>query len=52
MHIEKNIFDNIFYTVLDDPVKMKDNHKARLDLKFFKNALGVVVKGRWDKTSS
>ena len=33
MHIEKNIFDNIFYTVMDVKEKMKDNLKARADMK-------------------
>ncbi|XP_058731844.1 uncharacterized protein LOC131603526 isoform X1 [Vicia villosa] len=32
MHIEKNVFDNVFYTVMNDPAKTKDNEKARLDL--------------------
>ncbi|XP_074367216.1 uncharacterized protein LOC141707765 [Apium graveolens] len=29
MHTEKNIFDNIFYIILDDGKKSKDNTKAR-----------------------
>ena len=33
MHIEKNIFDNIFYTVMDVKGKMKDNPKTRADMK-------------------
>ena len=33
MHIEKNVFDNLFNTVMDIKVKTKDNVKARLDLK-------------------
>ncbi|KAL0453664.1 UNVERIFIED_CONTAM: hypothetical protein Slati_1344500 [Sesamum latifolium] len=33
MHIEKNIFDNIFNTVMDIKEKMKDNLNARWDLK-------------------
>ncbi|PKU65335.1 hypothetical protein MA16_Dca001225 [Dendrobium catenatum] len=33
MHIEKNVFDNIFYTVMDIKEKSKDNIKARMDLK-------------------
>ena len=32
MHIEKNVFDNVFNTVMNDPAKTKDNEKARLDL--------------------
>ena len=33
MHIEKNIFNNIFYTIVDVKDKMKDNPKAREDMK-------------------
>ena len=33
MHIEKNIFDNIFYTIMDVKDKMKDNPKTRADIK-------------------
>ena len=33
MHIKKNIFDNIFYTVMDVKGKTKDNLKARTDMK-------------------
>ena len=33
MHIEKNVFDNIFYTVMDVKGKMKDNLKTRVDMK-------------------
>ncbi|CAM8992321.1 unnamed protein product [Rhodiola kirilowii] len=36
MHTEKNVFDNIFYTVLDDGNKTKDGPKARLDLMHMK----------------
>jgi len=32
MHIEKNYFDNLFNTVMDDKNKTKDNPEARLDL--------------------
>ncbi|KAK4390242.1 hypothetical protein Sango_2087500, partial [Sesamum angolense] len=32
MHIEKNVFDNIFNTVMDIKKKMKDNTNARRDL--------------------
>ncbi|KAK4383012.1 hypothetical protein Sango_2817600 [Sesamum angolense] len=32
MHIEKNVFDNIFNTVMDIKEKTKDNLKARKDL--------------------
>ena len=33
MHIEKNVFDNVFNTVMDIKDKTKDNVKARMDLK-------------------
>lgn len=33
MHIEKNVCDNVVYTLLNDPGKSKDNLKARKDLK-------------------
>ncbi|KAL0290565.1 UNVERIFIED_CONTAM: hypothetical protein Scaly_2666700, partial [Sesamum calycinum] len=37
MHIEKNVFDNIFKTVMDINGKMKDNMNARRDLKIIYN---------------
>jgi len=37
MHIEKNMFENIFNTVMDVKGKTKDNIKARLDVAFFCN---------------
>ncbi|PKU71721.1 hypothetical protein MA16_Dca022213 [Dendrobium catenatum] len=33
MHLKKNIFDNIFNTVIDIKDKSKDNIKTRMDLK-------------------
>ena len=33
MHIEKNVFDNVFSTVMGVPGKTKDNDKAQLDMK-------------------
>jgi len=33
MHIEKNVCDNVLYTLLNDPKKSKDNLKARKILK-------------------
>ncbi|KAL0371870.1 UNVERIFIED_CONTAM: hypothetical protein Scaly_0868600 [Sesamum calycinum] len=33
MHIEKNVFDNIFNTIMDIKRKMNDNMNARRDLK-------------------
>lgn len=35
MHIEKNVFDNVFNTVMDIKGKTKDNIKARMDLKLY-----------------
>ena len=35
MHIEKNVFDNVFHTVMDNKEKTKDNTKARLDLPLY-----------------
>jgi len=37
MHIEKNMFENIFNTVMDVKGKTKDNIKARLDVALFCN---------------
>jgi len=35
MHIEKNFFDNIFYTVMNCSDRSKDNLKARLDIQLY-----------------
>ncbi|KAL4573042.1 hypothetical protein LXL04_019835 [Taraxacum kok-saghyz] len=35
MHIEKNVFDNFFYTIMDVKPKTKDNASARKDLKLY-----------------
>ncbi|XP_010690165.2 uncharacterized protein LOC104903750 [Beta vulgaris subsp. vulgaris] len=35
MHIEKNVFDNVFHTIMDVKGKTKDNLKARKDLVLF-----------------
>ena len=35
MHIEKNVFQNIFNTVMDVNRKKKDNIKAKRDISFF-----------------
>jgi hypothetical protein len=37
MHIEKNVFENIFKTIIDEKGKTKDDIKARLDLTLFYN---------------
>ena len=44
MHIEKNVFDNIFYTVMDVKGKTKDNPKAWADMKnIYKHPLLKLV---------
>jgi len=35
MHIEKNMFENIFNTVMEVKGKTKDNIKARLDIALY-----------------
>jgi hypothetical protein len=37
MHIEKNVFENIFNTVMDVKGKTKDNIESRLDVALFCN---------------
>jgi hypothetical protein len=37
MHIEKNVFENIFNTVMDVKGRTKDNIKARLDIALYCN---------------
>jgi hypothetical protein len=37
MQIEKNVFENIFNTVMDVKRKIKDNIKARIDITLFCN---------------
>jgi hypothetical protein len=37
MHIEKNVFKNIFNTVMDVKGKTNDNFKARIDIALFCN---------------
>ena len=47
MHIEKNVFDNVFNTVMDIKGKTKDNAKARLDLREYcrRRELELVEQG-------
>jgi len=49
MHIKKNMFENIFNTVMDVKGKIKDNIKARLDLALFYNRknMELVYDGSW-----
>jgi hypothetical protein len=37
MHIEKNVFENIFNMIMDVKVKIKDNIKAIMDIMLFCN---------------
>jgi hypothetical protein len=49
IYIEKNVFENIFNTVMDVKGKAKDNIKARLDLELFYNRknMELVCDGSW-----
>jgi len=51
MHIEKNVFENIFNTIMDVKGKTKDNIKARLDVALFCNRknMELVRDGSWVK---
>ena len=43
MHIKKNLFENIFNTVMDMKGKTKDNIQARLDIALFCNRLNMKL---------
>jgi hypothetical protein len=43
MHIEKNVFENIFNTVMDVKGKTKDNIKARLDVALSCNSKNIEL---------
>jgi tRNA A37 threonylcarbamoyladenosine dehydratase len=43
MHIEKNVFKNIFNTDMDVKGKTKDNIKAKLDLALFCNHKNIEL---------
>jgi hypothetical protein len=43
MHIEKNMFENIFNTVMDVKGKTKDNIKARLDIVLYCNRKNIEL---------
>ena len=47
MHIEKNMFENIFNTVMDVKGKTKDNIKARLDVALFCNRKNMELVLWW-----
>ena len=43
MHIKKNVFENIFNTVIDVKGKSKDNIKARLDIALYCNRKNIEL---------
>ena len=43
MHIEKNVFENIFNTIMDVKGKIKDNIKARLDIDLYCNCKNIEL---------
>jgi hypothetical protein len=43
MHIEKNVFENIFNTIMDVKGKTTDNIKARLDVALFCNRKNIEL---------
>jgi hypothetical protein len=43
MHIEKNVFENIFNTIMDVKGKTTDNIKARLDVTLFCNRKNIEL---------
>ncbi|XP_072052067.1 uncharacterized protein [Arachis hypogaea] len=43
MHIEKNVFDNVLYTLLNETGRSKDNLKARKDLKEMDKVTAVLI---------
>jgi len=45
MHIENNMFENIFNTVMDIKGKIKDNIKARMDITLFYERMRLVYVG-------
>jgi len=50
MHIEKNVFDNIFNTVMDVKGKTIHNEKARKDLELYckRRGFGVETSTDWE----
>ena len=53
MHIEKNVFENVFNTVMNIEGKTKDNIKAREDLAMFcrRKELDKNAKGKYPKAN-
>jgi hypothetical protein len=55
MHIKKNVFENIFNTIMDVKGKTKDNIKARMDITLFchrKNIKLVYARSRVAKSKA
>ena len=48
IHIEKNVFENIFNTIMDVKEKTKDNIKARLYITLFCNLKNMELV--WDRS--
>ncbi|XP_058774870.1 uncharacterized protein LOC131649136 isoform X2 [Vicia villosa] len=44
MHIEKNVFENVFHTVMNNKEKTKDNENARLDLEKYCHRKELLLK--------
>jgi len=44
MHIEKNVFENVIHTILDNKEKTKDNENARLDLAMYCHRKELLLK--------
>jgi len=51
MHIEKNVFENIFNTVMDVKGKTNDNIKARLDIALFCNHKNMELVCDWSRVA-
>ena len=53
MHIEKNMFNNIFHTIMDNKKKTKDKKEARMDLLEYCRCkdlqLEPLPNGKWKK---
>jgi hypothetical protein len=45
IHNEKDVFENVFNTVMDVKRKIKDNLKARRDVKMYYHRLELLVFG-------
>lgn len=56
MHLEKNVVDNIFHTIMDNSERTKDNEKARMDLQEYCRRSDLLLQQntdrRWIKTKA